>query len=75
MDTSKNEIVSGFYNNSKGVIRDAIRQIQTEDNRITLFRTAVAKGDMQIDRGKGVAHTPELMASLTQTAINETHSG
>jgi antitoxin ParD1/3/4 len=75
MDTSKNEIVSGFYNNSKGVIRDAIRQIQTEDNRITLFRTAVAKGDVQIDRGEGIAYTPELIASLTQSAIKKMHSG
>jgi antitoxin ParD1/3/4 len=75
MDTSKNEIVSGFYDNSKGVIRDAIRQIRTEDNRVTLFRAAVAKGDVQIDRGEGIAYTPKLIASLTQAAIKKMHSG
>jgi antitoxin ParD1/3/4 len=71
----RNKVVSGFYGNSTEVIRDAIRRMQAEDDRITIFRAAVAKGDMQIDRGEGVAYTPELMASLTQTAINEMHSG
>jgi antitoxin ParD1/3/4 len=71
----KNKVVSGFYGNSTEVIRDAIRRMQAEDDRITLFRAAVAKGDVQIDQGEGVAYTPELMASLTQTAINEMHSG
>jgi antitoxin ParD1/3/4 len=71
----KNKVVSGFYGNSTEVIRDAIRRMQAEDDRITLFRAAVSKGDMQIDRGEGVAYTPELMASLTQAAINEMHSG
>jgi antitoxin ParD1/3/4 len=64
----RNKVVSGFYSNSTEVIRDAIRRMQAENDRITMFRAAIAKGDMQIDRGEGVAHTPELMASLTQTA-------
>jgi antitoxin ParD1/3/4 len=71
----KNKVANGFYGNSTEVIRDAIRRMQAEDDRIAMFQAAVAKGDVQIDRGEGVAHTPELMASLTQTAINEMHSG
>jgi antitoxin ParD1/3/4 len=71
----KNKVTSGFYGNSTEVIRDAIRRMQAEDDRIAMFQAAVAKGDVQIDRGEGVAYTPELMASLTQTAINEMHSG
>jgi hypothetical protein len=49
--------------------------VLADDDRITLFQAAVAKGDVQIDQGEGVVYTPELMASLAQTAINEMHSG
>jgi hypothetical protein len=35
----------------------------------------VEKGDAQIERGEGIAYTAELMDGLTQTAINEMHSG
>jgi antitoxin ParD1/3/4 len=58
----KSKVSSGFYGNATEVIRDAIR-------------AAVAKGDIQIERGEGIAYTSELMDGLTQTAINEMHSG
>jgi antitoxin ParD1/3/4 len=70
----KQKVSSGFYGNATEVLRDAIRRMQAEDERVEMFRAAVAKGDTQIDRGEGVAYSPELMASLTQTAINEMYS-
>ncbi len=43
--------------------------------RMTAFRVAVAKGDAQLDRNEGVAYTPELMESMTQTALQDMHTG
>jgi antitoxin ParD1/3/4 len=70
----KSKVGSGFYGNATEVIRDAIRRMQAEEERIAAFRTAVAKGDAQIERGEGIAYTSELIDGLTQTAINEMHS-
>jgi len=38
------------------------------------FRAVVAKGDAELDRGEGVAYTPELMESITQTALKDMQS-
>jgi antitoxin ParD1/3/4 len=70
----KQKVASGFYGNATEVLRDAIRRMQAEDERVEMFRAAVAKGDAQIDRGEGISYSPELMARLTQTAMNEMHS-
>ena len=48
--------------------------MQAEEERIAAFRAAVAKGDAELDRGEGVAYTPELMESITQTALKDMHS-
>jgi antitoxin ParD1/3/4 len=70
----KAKVGSGFYGNATEVIRDAIRRMQAEEDRIAAFRAAVAKGDAELDRGEGVAYTPELMQSITQTALTGMHS-
>ena len=71
----KSKVGGGFYNNATEVIRDAIRRMQAEEERMAVFRAAVAKGDAQLDRGEGVAYTPELMESMTQTALQDMHTG
>jgi antitoxin ParD1/3/4 len=70
----KGKVASGFYGNATEVIRDAIRQMQTAESRLAAWQTAIAKGEASLDRGEGVAYTPELMESITQTAINTMHS-
>ncbi len=70
----KSKVGSGFYGNATEVIRDAIRRMQAEEERIASFRAVVVKGDAQIERGEGIAYTAELMDSLTQAAIDEMHS-
>ena len=67
----KGKVGSGFYGNATEVIRDAIRRMQAEEERIAAFRAAVAKGDAELDLGKGVAYTAELMESITQTALKD----
>ena len=71
----KSKVGSGFYGNATEVIRDAIRRMQAEEERISAFRAAVAKGDAQLDHREGVAYTSELMETMTQAAIKEMHSG
>jgi len=71
----RNKVASGFYGNATEVIRDAIRRMQTEENRVTAWRAAIAKGDAQLDRGEGAAYTPELVESITQSAIAAMHNG
>ena len=71
----RNKVASGFYGNATEVIRDAIRRMQTEENRVTAWRAAIAKGDAQIDRGEGAVYTPELVESITQSAIAAMHNG
>ncbi len=71
----KNKVTSGFYGNATEVIRDAIRRMQAEENRMTAWQAAIAKGDAQLDRGEGVPYTPELMEGITQSAIEAMDNG
>ena len=71
----KEKVASGFYGNATEVIRDAIRRMSEEELRLTAWRTAIARGDAQLDRGEGAAYTPEMMQGITQSAIAAMHSG
>jgi antitoxin ParD1/3/4 len=71
----KGKVASGFYGNATEVIRDAIRRMQAADSHMVAWKAALAKGEAQLDRGEGVAYTPELMDSITQVAINTMHNG
>ena len=71
----KQKVASGFYGNATEVIRDAIRRMSAEELRATAWRTAIAKGDAELDRGEGALYTPELMESITQSAIASMRSG
>ena len=71
----KGKVASGFYGNATEVIRDAIRRMQAEENRISAWQAAIKEGDVQLDRGEGVAYTPEALNDITQNAINAMHSG
>jgi antitoxin ParD1/3/4 len=70
----KGKVSSGFYGNATEVIRDAIRRMQSEDDRVAAWQAAIAKGETQLDRGEGVAYTSELMEILTQSALAAMHS-
>jgi antitoxin ParD1/3/4 len=70
----KGKVSSGFYGNATEVIRDAIRRMQSEDDRVAAWQAAISKGEAQLDRGEGVAHTSELMEILTQSALAAMHS-
>jgi antitoxin ParD1/3/4 len=71
----KNKVASGFYGNATEVIRDAIRRMQAEESRVAAWQAAIKEGDIQLDRGEGIAYTQETMNDITQSAISAMHSG
>jgi antitoxin ParD1/3/4 len=71
----KGKVASGFYGNATEVIRDAIRRMQAAESHMVVWKEAIALGEAQLDRGEGVAYTPELMDNITQVAINTMNNG
>ena len=70
----KNKVSSGFYGNATEVIRDAIRRMQAEENRIASWQDAIKLGDSQLDRGEGITYTQDSLNDITQSAISAMHS-
>jgi antitoxin ParD1/3/4 len=71
----KGKVASGFYGNATEVIRDAIRRMQAEEQRIAAFQKAVAEGDAQLDRGEGTEYSRELMNKLAGNARKKIGGG
>lgn len=71
----KAKVAGGFYGNATEVIRDAIRRMQAEESRLAAWQAALKVGDDQLDRGEGIAYTPEALKGITQSAIGAMHSG
>ncbi len=70
----KSKVSSGFYGNATEVIRDAIRRMQAEESRVAAWQAAIKQGDDQLDRGEGIAYTPETLNDITESAIGAMHS-
>ena len=71
----KGKVETGFYGNATEVIRDALRRMQAEDNRIAAWQAAVKIGDDQLAHGEGIAYTPATLEGITDSAISTMHSG
>jgi antitoxin ParD1/3/4 len=71
----QNKVSTGFYSNASEVVRDAIRRMQEEDEKLAALRAAVQVGDEQLDRGEGVAYTPERLEKITAKAFANARSG
>ena len=71
----KSQVSSGFYGNATEVIRDAIRRMQAEETRLQAWRAAIKQGDDELDRGEGIAYTPDTLQGITQAARGSLHSG
>ena len=64
----KGKVAGGFYGNATEVIRDAIRRLQSDEERLAAFRAAVAQGAAQLDRGEGRDYTPQMMTQIAERA-------
>lgn len=69
------KVGTGFYSNTSEVVRDAIRRMWAEDEKLQALRVAVQVGDEQIERGEGVAYTPERLDQITEKAFANAHIG
>lgn len=70
----KSKVVGGFYGNATEVIRDAIRRMQAEENRLAAWHAAIQKGDAQLNSGQGEDYNPEALDNITKSAVNAMHS-
>jgi len=70
----KSKVLGGFYGNSTEVIRDAIRRMQAEENRLAAWHAAIQKGDAQLSSGQGVDYTQQELDNITKSAVNAMHS-
>jgi antitoxin ParD1/3/4 len=71
----KAKVAGGFYGNATEVIRDAIRRMQTEEERVAQFVAAVAKGEAQLKDGQGLRYTPAVSQNILQEALARAASG
>jgi len=71
----QSKVNAGFYGNASEVIRDAIRRLRDEDNKLEALRAAVQIGDAQIARGECERYSPVLMTELMQQAVEHAKQG
>jgi len=71
----QSKVGTGFYSNASEVVRDAIRRMWAEDEKLKALRAAVQVGDEQLARGEGVAYTPQRLDQITEKAFANARSG
>lgn len=71
----KGKVASGFYTSENEVVRDAVRRMREEEERIARFQAAVRIGDEEIERGDTVPYSQELLEQLSQRAVQRAKQG
>lgn len=71
----QSKVGTGFYSNASEVVRDAIRRMWEEDEKLAKLRAAVQLGDEQLDRGEGVAYSSARLDKITEKALSNARSG
>jgi antitoxin ParD1/3/4 len=71
----QSKVGTGFYSNASEVVRDAIRRMREEDEKVAALRAAVQIGDEQIERGEGILYTPERLEAITAKAFANSRQG
>ena len=69
------KVGTGYYSNASEVVRDAIRRMRDEDEKVAALRSAVAVGDQQLERGEGLTYTPERLKHITEKALASARNG
>jgi antitoxin ParD1/3/4 len=69
------KVSTGFYGNVSEVVRDAIRRMRDEDEKLTALRAAVRVGDEQTALGQGVDYTSERLEQITVQARANARKG
>lgn len=68
------KVGTGFYSNASEVVRDAIRRMWEEDQKLEKLRSALRIGEEQIEAGDGdgVAYSANRLDSITEKAFANT---
>lgn len=69
------KVGTGFYGNVSEVVRDAIRRMRDEDEKLAALRAAVRAGDEQLALGQGRDYTPERLEQITEQAHANSRNG
>lgn len=69
------KVGTGFYSNASEVVRDAIRRMWEEDEKLEKLRAAIRQGDEQIDRGEGIAYSASQLDNMTEKALQNAGNG
>ncbi|MEI6730363.1 MAG: type II toxin-antitoxin system ParD family antitoxin [Pseudomonadota bacterium] len=69
------KVSSGFYGNSSEVIRDAIRRMRDEDNRLAALCSAIKIGDDQIASGNATEYNRQTLEAITAKAFANSAQG
>jgi antitoxin ParD1/3/4 len=73
----QSKVSTGFYNNATEVVRDAIRRMCSEDEKLETLRTsAIQFGEEPRERGEEVPHAAEeRLETITTKALNTARKG
>lgn len=71
----KEKVSLGFYSGETEVVKDAVRRMREEEEKMKRFQVAVRIGDQQIANGEAVAYDKDLIDQVTQNAIQRAQDG
>ena len=71
----KGKVTSGFYTSENEVVRDAVRRMREEEQRMARLQAAVRIGDEQIAHGDTVPYSKELLDHIGQRAVQRAKQG
>jgi antitoxin ParD1/3/4 len=71
----QSKVDTGFYSNASEVIRDAIRRMREEEEKVAAMRAALKVGDDQLDKGQRVLYTPDLVNRAAEKAKDNSRRG
>ncbi len=69
------KVETGFYANASEVVRDAIRRMHDEDEKVAALQRALKAGDDQLDKGEGKPYSADLLTRATAKARENARSG
>lgn len=71
----QSKVGSGFYNNASEVVRDAIRRMWSEDEKLEKLRAAIQMGDEQLAKGEGLIYSADMLDKIPEKALSNSRNG
>ena len=71
----KEKVNLGFYSVETELVKDAVRRMREEEERIKRFQAAIRIGDEQIANGETIPYSKDLMDKATKSASNRAQNG